>query len=605
MPKKTRPTLATELCKGCGRCIAACAHHCITTGTAVHPATGLTPVVLELDRCSACGLCIDACPEPYGLVPEVVPAAPPTARPTTPAAADEPDRYLDLPALRPLVVKGTYASAIGALLAGCRHFFGYPITPSTEGAELMARLLPDLDGVFVQAASEVAAINMMYGCGGAGRRCLTFTSSPGFSLMLEGLSYMIGAEVPAVVVDVMRGGPGLGNIGPEQSDVKLACRGLGHGNTHAIVLAPATTQEMLDLTMLAFTLSFRYRNPVVVLADGYLGQMTGRLELPSALLRPGLPGWAVYGDRAHRPNLISSIHLSESDLEAHNVRLIGKYELMARSEQRAEVCEADDADVLFVACNTPARLAKGAVSDAAGSGHPRGPLPSRHAVAVPHRRPASAPAARRPPGGGRGQPRADRGRAAAGAQPRGSGRSRHGARAPLRRDAPAAGGDRRVRPGRAGKGCRMTRLLRDLHAARPRRRPQGARHSLLPRLRARSGPQVPGAGDRGAGRAGPDRRRLAGRLRGLPSLLPRRGQHAGRARARAGGGARPQAGESRRGRGSNQQGISFRDGIPFLVRSSSLPEWFRPTDFAFGNNSQVGGLFAPGGEVRRSPCCPR
>jgi pyruvate/2-oxoacid:ferredoxin oxidoreductase alpha subunit/NAD-dependent dihydropyrimidine dehydrogenase PreA subunit len=365
--KRLRPTLAPEFCKGCGRCIDACAHHCIVAGTAVHAATGLTPVVVDLERCSACGLCLDACPEPYGLVPEGQGMAGEVPEPVglrlPPAAEDVPDERIPLPDLRPLVVKGTYASAIGALLAGCRHFFGYPITPSTEGAELMAKLLPGLDGHFVQAVSEVAAINMMYGAGGAGLRSLTFTSSPGFSLMLEGLSYMVGAEVPAVVVDVMRGGPGLGNIGPEQSDVKLACRGLGHGNTHAIVLAPATAQEMLDLTILAFDLSFRYRNPVVVLADGYLGQMTGRVTLPDTLLRPGLPGWAVYGDRAHRPNLISSIQLSESDLEAHNLRLIEKYALMTRSEQRAELYEAEDAHALLVACNTPARLAKGAVCE--------------------------------------------------------------------------------------------------------------------------------------------------------------------------------------------------------------------------------------------------
>ncbi len=360
--RKARPTLSPEICKGCGRCIDACAHHCIAAGTHVNPATGLVPVTLDLERCSACGLCLEACPEPYGLLPEGdEAAAEPTGQKRPPAVEDQPDTRVALPALRPLVVKGTYASAIGALLAGCRHFFGYPITPSTEGAELMAKLLPELDGHFVQAVSEVAAINMMYGCGGAGLRSLTFTSSPGFSLMLEGLSYMVGAEVPAVVVNVMRGGPGLGNIGPEQSDVKLACRGLGHGNTHAIVLAPATTQEMLDLTMLAFDLAFRYRNPVVVLADGYLGQMTGKVTLPDELVRPGLPGWAVHGDREHRPNLVSSIQLSEADLEAHNLRLIAKYERMARSEQRAELYEAADADVLLLACNTPARLAKGAV----------------------------------------------------------------------------------------------------------------------------------------------------------------------------------------------------------------------------------------------------
>ena len=139
-----------------------------------------------------------------------------------------------------MVVKGTHASSIGALLAGCRHFFGYPITPSTEGAELMAKLLPELDGVFIQAVSEVATVNMIYGCGGAGKPSMTFTSSPGFSLMVEGISYMIGSEIPGVFVDVMRGGPGLGNIAPEQSDIKMLTRGLGHGNTHALVLAPST-----------------------------------------------------------------------------------------------------------------------------------------------------------------------------------------------------------------------------------------------------------------------------------------------------------------------------------------------------------------------------
>jgi pyruvate/2-oxoacid:ferredoxin oxidoreductase alpha subunit len=159
----------------------------------------------------------------------------------------------------------------------------------------------------------------------------------------------------------MRGGPGLGNIGPEQADIKLACRGLGHGNTHAIVLTPATPQEMLDLTILAFELSFKYRNPVVLLCDGYLGQMTGRVELPREMIKPGMPEWAVPGDRAHRQNLICSIFLSEADLEAHNHHLNRKYAAMAASEQRADLFRCEDADVLVVACNTPARMAKGAV----------------------------------------------------------------------------------------------------------------------------------------------------------------------------------------------------------------------------------------------------
>ena len=225
----------------------------------------------------------------------------------------------------------------------------------------MAKLLPKLDGVFIQAVSEVATVNMMYGAGGAGMRSMTFTSSPGFSLMLEGISYLVGAELPGVFVNIMRGGPGLGNIAPEQSDIKLACHGLGHGNSYAIVLTPSTPQEMLDLTMLAFDLSFQYRNPVVILGDGYLGQITGKVTLPREMVKPGIPQWAVYGDAMHRANLNTSIYLNEPDLEAHNVKLNAKYAAMSRNEQRADLFCADDAEVLIVACNTPARMAKGAV----------------------------------------------------------------------------------------------------------------------------------------------------------------------------------------------------------------------------------------------------
>jgi pyruvate/2-oxoacid:ferredoxin oxidoreductase alpha subunit/NAD-dependent dihydropyrimidine dehydrogenase PreA subunit len=356
---RPKPVLSPQFCKGCGRCIESCAHHCITAGTAVLPATGLVPVVLDLEQCTACGLCFDACPEPYGLRPDVVEAA---GRRAALAIEPVPDSFVDLPAAGPLVVKGMCASAIGALLGGCRHFFGYPITPSTEGSELMAKLLPNLGGTFVQAVSEVAAINMMYGAAAAGVRAMTFTSSPGFSLMLEGLSYMIGARLPGVVVNVMRGGPGLGNIAPGQSDIKLACRGLGHGDTHAIVLAPATPQEMLDLTALAFDLAFRYRNPVIVLADGYLGQMTGRVSLPPHMVKPDIPEWATTGDSAHRANVITSIFLSEAELEDVNRQNLAAYEWMEDHEQRADLFQCEDADIVIVACNTPARMAKGAVT---------------------------------------------------------------------------------------------------------------------------------------------------------------------------------------------------------------------------------------------------
>lgn len=366
--ERPKPFVLPEMCKGCGRCIDACPKHCISLGTEINPATGLVPIVLDLEVCNGCGLCITACPEPYGLLPQGQefdledPAALFGKRESTaPVPFDVPDEIVPLPSVGPLILKGNYAAAIGALLAGCRHFYGYPITPSTEGAELMAKVLPKLDGVFLQAVSEVATVNLMYGCGGAGLPALTFTSGPGFSLMLEGISYMIGAEVPGVFLDVMRGGPGLGNIAPEQSDVKLACRGLGHGNTHAIVLAPATPQEMLDLTRLAFELAFRYRNPVVILADGYLGQMTGKIQLPATMVKPGLPAWAVWGDREHRRNLICSIYLAETDLEAHNRYLEEKYAQMTAVEQRADLFRMEGAETVVVAANTPAQIAKGAV----------------------------------------------------------------------------------------------------------------------------------------------------------------------------------------------------------------------------------------------------
>jgi pyruvate/2-oxoacid:ferredoxin oxidoreductase alpha subunit/ferredoxin len=356
----------------------------------------LVPVELSLEKCSACGLCVSACPEPFGLhlravdVDEIDNDALEGVHSfhemvdlfdkadyeledpselfgprenEAPEPESIPDEWLPFGHDEPLVLKGNYASAVGAILAGCRHVYGYPITPSTEGAELMAKLQPLMEGVFFQAVSEVATVNLMYGTGGAGLPCMTFTSSPGFSLMLEGVSYMVGAEVPGVFVNVMRGGPGLGNIAPEQADIKMACRGLGHGNSHAIVLTPSTPQEMLDLTMLAFDLSFKYRNPVVILGDGYLGQMTGRVNLPEKMKKPGIPDWSVFGDLSHRGNLICSIALSETELEAHNIHLNEKYEEMAANEQRADLFFSDDAEILVVAATTPARMAKGAVKE--------------------------------------------------------------------------------------------------------------------------------------------------------------------------------------------------------------------------------------------------
>lgn len=363
--ERPKVVLEPHLCKGCGRCIESCPKHAITLGTEVDQASGLVPVLIDRELCNDCGLCIAACPEPFGITRDGYELEDPTKLygelAPSPKPRDVPAREVRLPRCEPLVLKGNYAAAVGALLAGCRHVYGYPITPSTEGAELLAKLLPKLDGVFMQACSEVATVNHMYGTSGAGLPTLTFTSSPGFSLMLEGISYMIGAELPGVFINVMRPGPGLGNIGPEQADIKLAARGLGHGNTHAIVLAPSSPQEMLDLTMLAFELSFKYRNPVIVAADGYLGQITGRVTLPEKMIVPGLPSWAVWGDAEHKKNLHSSIYIDWADLEKHNEHLEAKYRTIAEHEQRASGYRVDDAELLIVACNIPARMAKSAV----------------------------------------------------------------------------------------------------------------------------------------------------------------------------------------------------------------------------------------------------
>ncbi len=367
--EKPKPFLIPEYCKGCGRCVSVCVKGCIRFADEINPRTGLVPVVLDLANCTGCGLCIEACPEPYGLRAMAAgedytlldPARLFGAKQSdAPEPVDIPARRVPLPHTQPLIIKGNYASAVGALLAGCRHFYGYPITPSTEGAELMSKLLPQLGGVFLQAVSEIATVNHMYGTGGAGLSSMTFTSGPGLSLMLEGISYMVGSELPGVFVNIMRGGPGLGNIAPEQSDVKLACRGLGHGHSHCISLLPSTPQEMLDYTILAFELTQKYRNPVIILADGYLGQMTGKVQLPDYMVKPGIPAWAVYGDRQHRRNLITSIQLQELDLEKFNQHLEDKYQAM-KAEARAESYMTADADVVIVAANTPARAAKGSV----------------------------------------------------------------------------------------------------------------------------------------------------------------------------------------------------------------------------------------------------
>src|SRR5450631_2730071 len=215
------------------------------------------------------------------------------------------------------LTKGNEAIVKAAVLAGCRAFYGYPITPASEIAEAAALYLPPAGGVFVQAESEVAAINMLYGGAAAGVRAMTASSGPGISLMQEGFSYLAGAELPCVIADIMRGGPGLGNIAPEQSDYNQIVKGGGHGNYRTLVLAPASVQEMADLTTIAFELADRYRNPVVVLADGNIGQMMEPVCFAAPIPVPDPPPWAVLGTAASRPNLVSSIFLEPELLERH------------------------------------------------------------------------------------------------------------------------------------------------------------------------------------------------------------------------------------------------------------------------------------------------
>jgi pyruvate/2-oxoacid:ferredoxin oxidoreductase alpha subunit len=257
--------------------------------------------------------------------------------------------------------KGNVAVVKGAILAGCKAYYGYPITPASEIAEAAALYLPQVGGTFIQAESEVAAINMVYGAAAAGTRVMTASSGPGLSLMQEGISYCAGSELPCVIVDVVRGGPGLGNIAPEQSDYFCTVKGGGHGNYRNFVLAPASVQEMADLTALAFDLADAYRNPAIVLADGFIGQMMEPLDLeyqdPQLPVKP----WAVCGTPETRKNLISSIYLEPDVLEAHVRKLEAKYIRAQKLEPRHETFELDGAEVLLIGYGITSRVLRSAV----------------------------------------------------------------------------------------------------------------------------------------------------------------------------------------------------------------------------------------------------
>ncbi len=268
------------------------------------------------------------------------------------------------------LMTGNEAMAEAALRAGCRAYFGYPITPQNELLEYMARRMPQVGGAFVQAESEVAAINMCYGAAAAGVRVMTSSSSPGVSLKMEGISYMAGADLPVVVVNVARGGPGLGNIAPAQGDYFQATKGGGHGDYRMIVLAPSTVNEAAALTQLAFDLADKYRVPAMVLADGMLGQMMEPVELPPFVDVGSLPPkpWALSGAQGREPNYVASFALDPYDLRELNRRRLARYQQIEAHEVRWEEVQTEDAEVLLVAYGTMGRIAKTVVRLARAEG---------------------------------------------------------------------------------------------------------------------------------------------------------------------------------------------------------------------------------------------
>jgi 2-oxoglutarate/2-oxoacid ferredoxin oxidoreductase subunit alpha len=262
-----------------------------------------------------------------------------------------------------ILMKGNEAIGKAAIEAGCKYFFGYPITPQNELPEYMAKELPKIDGAFVQAESEVAAINMVYGGAGSGARVMTSSSSPGIALKQEGITYIAGAELPCVIVNIMRGGPGLGGIQPSQADYFMSTRGGGNGDYRTPVYAPATIQEAVDMTMEAFNVADYYRTPVMVVADGMIGQMMEPVEFNSPKARDlKEKTWATTGTKGERkPNVINSLYLDPQQLEDHNFRLDAKYKEIEANETQYEMYQTEDAEIVFVAYGTTSRIVKNAI----------------------------------------------------------------------------------------------------------------------------------------------------------------------------------------------------------------------------------------------------
>ncbi|MCQ2352978.1 MAG: 3-methyl-2-oxobutanoate dehydrogenase subunit VorB [Victivallaceae bacterium] len=267
-----------------------------------------------------------------------------------------------------LLLKGNEAAVYGALLAGCDCYFGYPITPASEIAQAAALLFPRLHRTFIQAESEIGAINMVIGGVAAGHRCLTASSGLGISLKQEGVSYLAGYEMPAVILDITRGGPGLGNIGPEQADYFQLVKGGGHGSYKCLVFTPNSVQEMCDMTIDAFHMAEKYRMPAYVMADGVIGQMMESVELPEPATDVYDPEWKMGRIVDGKANYITSIYMEHDDLEAQNVKLQKKYREIEAKEQRCETYCADDAELVIVAYGICSRIARGAVDQLRAEG---------------------------------------------------------------------------------------------------------------------------------------------------------------------------------------------------------------------------------------------
>jgi len=267
------------------------------------------------------------------------------------------------------LIKGNTAVIIGAMYAGCDCYFGYPITPATEILHEASRYFPMVGRKFVQAESEEAAINMVYGASAAGHRVMTASSGPGISLKQEGISFLAGAELPCVIVDIMRAGPGLGNIGPEQADYTQIVKGGGHGNYKNIVLAPNSVQEMCDFTIKAFELADKYKNPVVILADGVLGQMVEPIQFPDEAVEPTIDtSWAVCGNSETKNNLVTSIFLDFDQLEDFNFKLQDKYADIKGAEVDYDTYLMEDAEIILVSYGISSRIARSAVEKSRAMG---------------------------------------------------------------------------------------------------------------------------------------------------------------------------------------------------------------------------------------------